>query len=262
MSAGEIDVNASESSRKGAIFGYNNANSNINKTNCYWSDKVGLTDSSSKMFYGDNFTDTEGNNIANILNNGYTDPLYSWKVITFKCNGGNIDGLATKMIMMRVNILPTPYKDYSTFIGWFTDNNVTNAVSVSTLINDATLYAKWKSSVTLCPDNGEICSTQTIEYGENVNLPTPTKEMHTFSGWYINGTNEKIDGIFNMPSSNTVLVAKWTANKYTLKICPENGIPCLSKIIKYGETVTFSTPTKKDPHLVDGMQMKHKQRLI
>lgn len=77
---------------------------------------------------------------------------------------------------------------------------------------------------TFNPDNGESISTQTIDRGGKFTEPAaPSKENHTFAGWY-NG-DEKFD--FDADTTNAPnvleLVAKWDINQYTVKFVSDYG---------------------------------------
>lgn len=77
---------------------------------------------------------------------------------------------------------------------------------------------------TFDPDNGESISTQTIDRGGKFTKPTePSKENHTFAGWY-NG-DEKFD--FDADTTNAPnvleLTAKWDINQYTVKFVSDHG---------------------------------------
>ena len=72
--------------------------------------------------------------------------------------------------------------------------------------------------------DGESISTQTIDRGGKFTEPAaPSKENHTFAGWY-NG-DEKFD--FDADTTNDPnvleLVAKWDINQYTVKFVSDHG---------------------------------------
>ena len=72
--------------------------------------------------------------------------------------------------------------------------------------------------------DGESISTQTIDRGGKFTEPAaPSKENHTFAGWY-NG-DEKFD--FDADTTNAPnvlnLVAKWDINQYTVKFVSDHG---------------------------------------
>lgn len=77
---------------------------------------------------------------------------------------------------------------------------------------------------TFDPDNGESISTQTIDRGGKFTEPAaPSKENHTFAGWY-NG-DEPFDFDANTTNAPNVLnlVAKWNINQYTVKFVSDHG---------------------------------------
>lgn len=81
-----------------------------------------------------------------------------------------------------------------------------------------------KLEATFDPDNGESISTQTIDRGGKFTEPAaPSKENHTFAGWY-NG-DEKFD--FDADTTNDPnvlkLVAKWDINQYTVQFVSDHG---------------------------------------
>lgn len=90
---------------------------------------------------------------------------------------------------------------------------------------------------TFDPDNGESISTQTIDRGGKFTEPAaPSKENHTFAGWY-NG-DEPFD--FDADTTNAPnvleLVAKWDINQYTVKFVSDHG-SFKDQTIEHGETI-------------------------
>ena len=88
--------------------------------------------------------------------------------------------------------------------------------------------------------DGESISTQTIDRGGKFTEPAaPSKENHTFAGWY-NG-DEKFD--FDADTTNAPnvleLVAKWEKSKYTVKFVSEHGDAPTSQNVKYNGTATY-----------------------
>lgn len=85
--------------------------------------------------------------------------------------------------------------------------------------------------------DGESISTQTIDRGGKFTEPAaPSKENHTFAGWY-NG-DEKFD--FDADTTNAPnvleLVATWDINKYTVQFVSEHG-SFADQTIEHGETI-------------------------
>lgn len=76
-------------------------------------------------------------------------------------------------------------------------------------------------TVTLKFEDGAVFETITVKKGESTTLNTPSKDGHTFNGWYM-GT-ELIDGSQGF-KENTELVAKFTINTYTYKFIVEGNV--------------------------------------
>lgn len=86
--------------------------------------------------------------------------------------------------------------------------------------------------------DGESISTQTIDRGGKFTEPAaPSKENHTFAGWY-NG-DEKFD--FDADTTNAPnvleLVAKWDINQYTVQFVSDYG-SFADQTIEHGKTAT------------------------
>lgn len=85
--------------------------------------------------------------------------------------------------------------------------------------------------------DGESISTQTIDRGGKFTEPAaPSKENHTFAGWY-NG-DEKFD--FDADTTNAPnvleLVAKWDINQYTVQFVSDHG-SFADQTIEHGGTI-------------------------
>ena len=90
---------------------------------------------------------------------------------------------------------------------------------------------------TFTADGTTLAPTQTIDRGGKFTEPAaPSKENHTFAGWY-NG-DEKFD--FDADTTNAPnvlkLVAKWDINQYTVKFVSDHG-SFEDQTIEYGGTI-------------------------
>ena len=97
--------------------------------------------------------------------------------------------------------------------------------------------------------DGESISTQTIDRGGKFTEPAaPSKENHTFAGWY-NG-DEKFD--FDADTTNAPnvleLVAKWDINKYTVQFVSDYG-SFADQTVEHGKPIETDKLTIPD---VDG----------
>lgn len=90
---------------------------------------------------------------------------------------------------------------------------------------------------TFTADGTTLAPAQTIDRGGKFTKPAaPSKENHTFAGWY-NG-DEKFD--FDADTTNAPnvleLVAKWDINQYTVKFVSEHG-SFADQTIEHGKTI-------------------------
>ena len=105
-------------------------------------------------------------------------------------------------------------------------NTVTN--NVGTILGGDFSQAKSLSGklvITFNPNNGDNSSRQEVDWSKDgepliVPIPKPTKEGHTFEGWYYdnNGENTKWDFETDRAKYTMRLTAKWKANIYNVTV--------------------------------------------
>lgn len=100
-----------------------------------------------------------------------------------------------------------------------------------------------KLEATFTADGTTFAPTQTIDRGGKFTEPAePSKENHTFAGWY-NG-DEKFD--FDADTTNVPnvleLVAKWDINQYTVKFVSDHG-SFADQTIEHGKPIGTGKPT-------------------
>lgn len=114
------------------------------------------------------------------------------------------------------------------------DDNITKGSNNDVLENHL-ICAMLEATFTA--DGTTLAPAQTIDRGGKFTEPAaPSKENHTFAGWY-NG-DEKFD--FDADTTNAPnvlnLVAKWNINQYTVKFVSDHG-SFADQTIEYGETI-------------------------
>ena len=154
--------------------------------------------------------------------------------VTYNANGGSC-GTASQTYEGAALTLPnaTPPSGY-TFNGWWTAANggdkIGDAGATYTPTANITLYAQWTKiqyTVTYNANDGEVNTTsETVDTGDSVTLPTPTRSGYTFNGWYTAATGGTKIGNANAeytPTANITLYAQWTINSYTIKVTTSNA---------------------------------------
>lgn len=163
-----------------------------------------------------------GNNLYQIIVSASNGDTKNYTLIIYRnqmCNVEFIDLFnhvyETKVVEegSKVDAAASPLRKGFTFDGWNYDFDV--------VVNHNTrIYAKWVANtyeVTFDANGGTVSiNTQSIKYGENYRLPTPTKENSFFDGWYSN--DELIStGGFWFYDANYNLKAKWAEGRYNIE---------------------------------------------
>lgn len=126
------------------------------------------------------------------------------------------------------------------------DDNITKGSNNDVLENHL-ICAKLEATFTA--DGTTLAPAQTIDRGGKFTKPAaPSKENHTFAGWY-NG-DEKFD--FDADTTNAPnvleLVAKWEKSKYTVKFVSDHG-SFADQTIEHGKPIDTD---KLTPPIVEG----------
>ena len=79
-----------------------------------------------------------------------------------------------------------------------------------------------------------------LKNDETLEVPDPTREGYTFTGWSIDGVSSELNGnTFSMGISNSTLTANWTVNKYNVSI--DGRV----EEVDYNSSIELTTPTKE-----------------
>ena len=120
------------------------------------------------------------------------------------------------------------------------DDNITKGSNNDVLENNL-ICAMLEATFTA--DGTTFAPAQTIDRGGKFTKPAaPSKENHTFAGWY-NGDKEfKFDADTTNAPNVLNLVAKWDINKYTVKFVSEHG-SFEDQTIEHGKPIGTDKPT-------------------
>ncbi|MCL2522494.1 MAG: InlB B-repeat-containing protein, partial [Erysipelotrichales bacterium] len=172
--------------------------------------------------------------------------------ITFDVNGGYALNPNTQTVTFGESyVLPIPTKTGYEFVGW--NYNETYVASTGTFWNisgNITLVAQWSYEtfvITFDVNGGNALpsNTQTVGFGLTYTLPTPTRTGHTFNGWFNGPELVSQTGTWEL-ASNTILVAEWTANTYTITFDVNGGniLNPSTLDVTFGEAYTLPEPTR------------------
>jgi uncharacterized repeat protein (TIGR02543 family) len=171
------------------------------------------------------------------------DPEATFWTVTFETDGGSV--IPSQEVLD--NTLPTlpedPDKEGFTFAGWFTDAPGTSPFDPGQVISqDMTLFAGWDvvivtHTVTFETYGGTSVTDIDVVDGEAAGPVTdPSKEGHTFAGWYTDGTlSTPFDVTIDPVTEDMTLHAGWTVDSYTVTYV-------VTEIAFDPETVAFGDP--------------------
>ena len=162
------------------------------------------------------------------------------------CNCGNLETIRIPVSVTSIGncaFADCPSLMTVTYPGSKTQWDDITKGSNNDVLENHLICAKLEATFTA---DGESISTQTIDRGGKFTEPAaPSKENHTFAGWY-NG-DEKFD--FDADTTNAPnvleLVAKWDINQYTVQFVSDYG-SFKDQTIEYGkliETDKLTIPT-------------------
>ncbi|MBQ8840499.1 MAG: InlB B-repeat-containing protein [Clostridia bacterium] len=167
--------------------------------------------------------------------------------VTFNSMGGSLVNDQVLLFGDFISKPVDPIKTNYAFGGWYLDKDytVTWDFAVGVVTEDSTLYAKWidKYLVTLNVNGGTLANDTESEFyivdGEKISqLPTPTRELYTFGGWYKDeACTTPWDLGIDAVDENTILFAKWI--KHHLVTLNANG-------------GTLANDTEGEFYIVDG----------
>ena len=139
-------------------------------------------------------------------------------IVTFVYNNGQPDQVMANYAGYPI---PTPTRPDYRFSGWYYDSQLTMPHGDETFpTENTTLYAKWLELYTISYvlDGGTNHPNHptTVTLADAFELLTPTKEGHSFLGWYLDQEGlEPISSIDSLQGDLT-LYALWVINQYTL----------------------------------------------
>ena len=166
-----------------------------------------------------------------VFNGNVTDDIVlyvqEWApVIELNGNGADVTPIVARA--GSTISLPTPTKPLAKFLRWEDENGQTK--DISTMPTESmTLNAVWQAKIELDENGGTDVDDISKPAGENLSLPTPTREGYLFAGWYTADKEQYTQS--KMPSAGVALKAGWykTKTKIYGNASSEGYTPWLSK---------------------------------
>jgi uncharacterized repeat protein (TIGR02543 family) len=210
--------------------------------------------------FGYNFSGQLGNGTTTNQSSPVLITSFEIKVntdITFDSNGGTLVNKISQITGTEIEEPNEPAKDGYTFIGWFSDEALTEAYTFDTMpANDLTLYAKWTINpytMTFDSNEGSAVTAITQDYATTVTAPeSPTRTGYTFNGWFSDALLTNEFNLTTMPANDVTLYAKWTINEYTFTFDSNEGSSVAAITQDYATTVTAPTPPTRTGYTFNG----------
>lgn len=186
----------------------------------------------------------------------------------YTVNFYNQDELLETQVTSEINY-PNPNKKGYTFDGWYEDSNLTIKHESSTVTSDLNLYGKWTPKnykISFDSQGGNTLDAKEVTYDQTYgDLPTPTRQGYTFTGWYLNNTHITSQSKVQI-TQDTILKASWKADEHTVyqvnhyqENLDNDGYTLVDNQQLNGTTNSQVTP---NTHLYDGFKSPSKKEVI
>ena len=145
--------------------------------------------------------------------------------------------------------LPTPTKEGATFVGWYSDAELTQAYVEDSEVNEnLILYAKFSQralSISINSNGGSEVEKVSVTTGSSYTVPTPTREGFEFAGYtYIDENNDEktfsLTGTYNL-KTNVRLTAQWRIKSFTVNFKNADESVIDTQTVEYGQKASAIT---------------------
>ncbi len=146
----------------------------------------------------------------------------SYSTIRFQTNGGSYIP-AIWEIEGTYFETPQTTKEGHSFVNWYIDSSLTELFESNFIPKqDLTLYARWninQYTITFQSNGGSTVNSITKDFGASITSPTtPTRQGHTFTGWFMDNELTNRYSFVTMPSNNLQLFAGWLSGSGSSQI--------------------------------------------
>jgi uncharacterized repeat protein (TIGR02543 family) len=134
--------------------------------------------------------------------------------IIYQTNGGNDMPSSIHDYGSELILAEEPVKSGFEFLGWFTNTELTSALSLTTMpAHNITLYAKWIAvgvTITFDSQGGSDVLPLTGQSGDPLDPPDdPIREGYVFSGWIEDLSDPELYVFHQFPNQPVTLYADW-----------------------------------------------------
>lgn len=149
-----------------------------------------------------------------------------------------------------------PHREGYTFIGWYSDEDLTNAYHFETPVTtNITLYAKWKVLYTVTLSSSHEVVKQTVAEGDVVARPDavpPRNDGWVFYWWYVFGKPWEDVYNFETPVTGNFELRAYYGRPYTVNFESNDGSAVASQILGGVDKVKVPEPPVKPGFVFEG----------
>ena len=224
-------------------------------------DEISLVEPTlSNNFFVGWFTLAEGGKLQEKIEKGSTGnvTLYA-RWISFESNGGSKVEYEVSIEKnkfnepVKINQPVAPEKNYYTFEGWYTDEELTNKFDFAIPSKNLVLYANWEATeykINYVLNGGENAkenqATYTVE--DHVIFADASKTGYDFVGWFIDEdfTSTVVKELPLGSHGEITLYAHYSINKYTISFETNGGTSVTAITQNYATEVVAPEPPAKN----------------
>ncbi len=153
-----------------------------------------------------------------------------------------------------------PTREGYQFEGWYEDESYETPFVFSTMPGeDITLHARWEAIGYVLhfeTYGGSEVEDVVADYGEELEPPeAPSKEGHSFEGWYTDETFEEPFTFDVMPDEDVTLYAKWALESYSIDFNTHGGTRIDALEVDFEASITLPEAPEKECHEFAGWYM-------
>ncbi|XFA98876.1 InlB B-repeat-containing protein [Candidatus Izemoplasma sp. B36] len=152
---------------------------------------------------------------------------------------------------------PDLTKEGHSFVGWYLDSDLENLFDLETMPStNLTLHGKWvidQYTITFETNGGLDIAPITDDYGSLIDTEIiPTREGYSFSGWYSDSALTESYEIYDIPSADITLYAKWGINLYTVHFEENGGDIIQNHYYNFNDTINLPSSPVREGYTFSG----------
>ena len=183
--------------------------------------------------------------------------------VTYNANGGSFGSSSTQSSLVRflsTYTFPTPTRPGYTFAGWKNGNTTASSTERLTSASNITWTAQWtqeRYTINYNGNGGSTPSSQSVVYGQTINLPSTSWTGHVFTGWTYGGNTYSAGQSYSVPDygsngASVTFTANWRAERYDVIYVKGNGEGNSTGSVNYGNSLSLLAAPSRSGYVFSG----------